>query len=136
MSTPSALPPPAAESLSAPTEGASGPAAQASVPTRDTIRHPATDTLDLAQVLRTVGDPLRLAMVRALASRGEQLCGDLGEALGLPRSTTSYHTRLLREAGLTRTRPEGTLRYISLRRDDLDRRFPGLLDVLVVAPDA
>jgi hypothetical protein len=29
-----------------------------------------------------------------------------------------------------RTRAEGTLRIISLRHDDLDARFPGLLDLL------
>ncbi len=45
-------------------------------------------------------------------------------------STCSYHLRLLREAGLTRTRAEGTQRFISLRRDDLEERFPGLLGVL------
>ncbi|WP_245604190.1 ArsR/SmtB family transcription factor [Patulibacter minatonensis] len=98
---------------------------------RDTIRHPETSTLDLAHVLRTVGDPLRLSMVRVLAAEGELLCGALGEHTGLPKSTTSYHTRLLREAGLTRTRQDGTLRYISLRSDDLESRFPGLVDVLV-----
>jgi hypothetical protein len=38
--------------------------------------------------------------------------------------------RMLREAGVTRTRPEGTLRFISLRREDLEQRFPGLIDVL------
>ncbi len=51
-------------------------------------------------------------------------------ALDLPTSTGSYHLRLLREAGVTRTRAEGTQRLISLRRDDLEDRFPGLVDVL------
>ena len=46
-------------------------------------------------------------------------------------STCSYHLRLLREAGVTRTRAEGTQRLISLRRDDLEDRFPGLVDVLI-----
>jgi DNA-binding transcriptional ArsR family regulator len=100
------------------------------IPPRETIRHPPKDALDLSQILRTVGDPLRLGMVRMLADRPEMLCGGLGEALGLPKSTGSYHLRLLREAGITRTRQEGTLRYVSLRRDDLEERFPGLIDVL------
>jgi DNA-binding transcriptional ArsR family regulator len=108
-------------------------AARAAVPVRETIRHPPKDALDLSQILRTVGDPLRLGMVRILAERREMLCGGLGEALGLPKSTGSYHLRLLREAGVTRTRQEGTLRYVSLRRDDLEERFPGLVDVLTVA---
>ncbi|MEV4418840.1 helix-turn-helix domain-containing protein [Patulibacter sp. NPDC049589] len=104
-------------------------------PARETIRHPATDTLDLAHVLRTVGDPLRLSMIRVLAAEGELLCGALGERMGLPKSTSSYHTRLLREAGLTRTRQDGTLRYISLRDADLESRFPGLVEVLVSQAD-
>ena len=36
----------------------------------------------------------------------------------------------LREAGITRTQAKGTERLITLRRDDLDERFPGLVDVL------
>lgn len=99
-------------------------------PARDTIHHPPADALDLAQALRTVGDPLRLEMVRTLADQGELLCGALGDQLGLPKSTCSYHVRLLREAGLTRTRQAGTQRFISLRRDDLESRFPGLVGVL------
>ncbi|WP_022928652.1 ArsR/SmtB family transcription factor [Patulibacter americanus] len=108
-------------------------AAPVVVPARETIRHPPKEALDLSQILRTVGDPLRLSIVRMLADGREMLCGPLGEALGLPKSTGSYHLRLLREAGVTRTRQEGTLRYVSLRRDDLEDRFPGLVDVLTGA---
>ena len=95
------------------------------------IPHPDADAIDLATVMRTVGDPLRLELVRLLADGAEQHCTALQSRLGLPASTGSYHLRLLREAGVTRTRAEGTQRYISLRRDDLDRRFPGLVDVLI-----
>ena len=105
--------------------------APAAAPARDTIRHPDAASLDLALVMRTVGDPLRLQMVRTLDAEGEILCGALGDRLGLPKSTGSYHLRLLREAGLTRTRQDGTLRYVSLRRADLEDRFPGLVEVLV-----
>ena len=55
----------------------------------------------------------------------------LEPTLDLPSSTGSYHLRLLREAGVTRTRADGTQRLISLRRDDLEARFPGLVDVLI-----
>ena len=96
------------------------------------IHHPAAGDLDLATILRTVGDPLRLQLVRELASTGaEPTCGQISESMGLPTSTCSYHLRLLREAGLTRTRAAGTERRISLRRDDLEQRFPGLVEVLV-----
>ncbi len=94
------------------------------------IPHPPAGSLDLATVMRTAGDPIRLEIVRLLADGSERACSDLQAQLGLPASTGSYHLRLLREAGLTRTRAEGTQRLISLRRDDLEARFPGLVAVL------
>jgi DNA-binding transcriptional ArsR family regulator len=94
------------------------------------IRHPPADQIDLATVLRTVGDPVRLEIVRILSDGVERNCGQMTDALGLPTSTGSYHLRLLREAGVTRTRAEGTERHITLRRDDLEERFPGLLDAI------
>jgi DNA-binding transcriptional ArsR family regulator len=99
-------------------------------PTREKIPHPAADALDLATIMRTLGDPVRLEIVRLLADDRPRVCGELSTALGIPASTGSYHLRLLREAGVTRTQARGTLRLISLRRDDLDARFPGLVDVL------
>lgn len=95
------------------------------------INHPDTATIELATVLRTVGDPVRLDIVRALAEGPELTCTMLQQALELPVSTASYHLRLLREAGVTRTRAEGTTRYMSLRRADLDARFPGLVDAMI-----
>ncbi|MGH3765056.1 MAG: ArsR/SmtB family transcription factor [Pseudonocardiaceae bacterium] len=97
---------------------------------RDKIVHPPAEVLDLATILRTVGDPVRLEIVRLLADGRSRLCGEISSALQLPPSTSSYHLRLLREAGVTRTRAQGTVRLISLRRDDLNQRFPGLVDVL------
>jgi DNA-binding transcriptional ArsR family regulator len=94
------------------------------------IHHPSTEDIDLATVLRTLGDPARLTIVRTLSRLGEQNCAALQAELDMPVSTCSYHLRLLREAGVTRTRASGTERFMSLRRDDLDRRFPGLLDAL------
>jgi DNA-binding transcriptional ArsR family regulator len=94
------------------------------------FHHPATSELDLPTILRTVGDPLRLTIVRILSDDRERNCSELSGALGLPASTCSYHLRLLREAGVTRKRAAGTEHWISLRRDDLEARFPGLLDVL------
>jgi DNA-binding transcriptional ArsR family regulator len=102
-----------------------------SAPVSERIHHPATAELDMARVLRAVGDPVRLAMVRLLADERERTCNELQAQFELPSSTGSYHLRLLREAGLTRTRAQGTERRITLRRDDLDERFPGLLDAIV-----
>ena len=80
--------------------------------------------------MRTLGDPARLEIVRLLADDRERMCNDISGMVGMPNSTCSYHLRLLREAGVTRARAAGTQRLISLRRDDLETRFPGLVNVL------
>jgi len=99
------------------------------MPVRE-IRHPPASELDLANILRTVGDPVRLEIVRVLSDDRERTCTAVGDIVGIPASTLSYHLRLLREAGVTRTRAEGTERHVSLRRDDLEQAYPGLLGVL------
>ena len=109
-----------------------GPMSTAASP-RERIPHPSVDALAHATILRTLGDPLRLDLVKLLADGREYPCGELADKLGLPASTGSYHTRLMREAGITRTRAMGTTRYISLRRDDLEARFPGLENVLLAS---
>lgn len=94
------------------------------------IPHPPTSALELATIMRVVGDPVRLQMVRLLSDGRPRVCGEISNALGLPPSTSSYHLRLLRDAGVIRSRAQGTLRLVSLRSGDLDERFPGLVDVL------
>jgi DNA-binding transcriptional ArsR family regulator len=94
------------------------------------IPHPSAESLDLATIMRTLGDPTRLEIVRLLGDGEERGCHDISTAVGLPNSTCSYHLKLLREAGLTRARAAGVQRWISLRHDDLEARFPGLVDVL------
>src|SRR3954470_10006571 len=96
------------------------PAMAATSSYHEKIPHPPGATLDLATIMRTVGDPVRLEIVRLLGDDRPRVCNELSTALGIPPSTGSYHLRLLREAGVTRTHAQGTLRLISLRRDDLD----------------
>jgi DNA-binding transcriptional ArsR family regulator len=98
--------------------------------TPERIPHPPTSALDLPTILRTVSDPVRLEIVRALADDQPRVCSQLQDLLGLPASTCSYHLKLLREAGVVRSRPHGTQREMTLRRDDLEDAFPGLLGVL------
>jgi DNA-binding transcriptional ArsR family regulator len=97
--------------------------------------HPEPDGVQLPRVLFALSDPMRLGMVRLLAGREAVNSLDLGP--GIPKSTVAHHTRILREAGVTRTRPDGRACWISLRRDVLDAKFPGLLDaVLAAEPEA
>jgi DNA-binding transcriptional ArsR family regulator len=76
---------------------------------------------------------MRLQIVRDLADGRERTCKSFD--LPVVKSTCTHHFRVLREAGVIRQRLEGTTRLNSLRREDLDHRFPGLLDsVLRAAP--
>src|SRR3954454_14741932 len=94
---------------------------------------PGADELELPAVLHALSDPIRLRIVRDLSDGGACNCGAF--AVPVAKSTLSHHLRVLREAGLTLTEPSGTQRVVSLRRADLDTRFPGLLDaVLAAAP--
>jgi DNA-binding transcriptional ArsR family regulator len=96
-----------------------------------TLLHPTSDELQLTSVMAALSDPVRVTIVHALATQGEMACGTL--ELGVSNATRSHHFRVLREAGLTQTRPEGTHRYVSLRRECIDERFPGLLDAVLAA---
>jgi DNA-binding transcriptional ArsR family regulator len=51
--------------------------------------------------------------------------------LPVSKSTGSHHLKVLREAGVVRAQIDGTRRYYTLRRDDLDARFPGLLSSVI-----
>jgi len=93
-----------------------------------TLEQPQIEAIDMAAVLHALSDPARLEIVRTLAAEGERQCGTFD--LGLTKATRSHHFKVLREAGLTHTRVVGTARHVTLRRDELDRRFPGLLDAV------
>ncbi|MBT2235091.1 helix-turn-helix transcriptional regulator [Nonomuraea sp. NEAU-A123] len=97
------------------------------------LPHPATEDIQLTEVLRALSDPVRMEIVIRLALRGEMTCTTAGDDLGVHKSTASHHYRALREAGVIMSKQEGRLKYISLRRADLDARFPGLLDSILSA---
>jgi DNA-binding transcriptional ArsR family regulator len=95
------------------------------------IAHPARRDIDLAAVLHALSDPVRLEIVAGLAGGEERACGSFDVAV--TKSTCTHHFRVLREAGLIRQRQKGTMRLNSLRRDDLEARFPGLLGTILEA---
>jgi DNA-binding transcriptional ArsR family regulator len=97
------------------------------------LPHPSIDQISLANVLAVLGDQTRLAVVGYLA-RNEGVAVNCGQFLDYGSKTNlSYHLAKLREAGVTRTEIRGTSRLISLRRADLDSRFPGLLDSIIAS---
>src|SRR6218665_3240038 len=97
------------------------------------VDEPDVNELTLAGVMAALSDPVRVAIVRRLGAEGELTCGTF--ELGVSKATRSHHLRVLREAGLTRTRVEGTHRYVSLRRADVDARFPGLFEAVLTAAE-
>lgn len=97
--------------------------------------HPDRDAITLQGVLHALSDPSRLAIVRALRESPDLSCNKAGPAPEMAKSTLSNHFRILREAGLLCSRREGTQYANALRLDDLDARFPGLLDTILKAAD-
>ena len=89
------------------------------------FKHPLVQDLTLERVLYALSDPVRLEIVRCLAGVVEASCGELDG--GRPKSSMSHHFRVLRDAGLVQTRSVGTTHMNSLRGDELETRFPGLL---------
>jgi DNA-binding transcriptional ArsR family regulator len=94
------------------------------------LHHPERDELELPAVLHALSDPHRLEIVRRLAEDAEpRPCGTFG--FEISKSTLTHHFRTLREAGVIQQQRVGTTKLTWLRRDDLDARFPGLLDAVL-----
>jgi DNA-binding transcriptional ArsR family regulator len=96
---------------------------------RAELPHPDVADIDLLDVLHALSDPTRMKIAQTLRRTSERLCGTF--AVGVTPSTLSHHFRVLREAGVIRQREDGNRRWTSLRRSDLETRFPGLLDQIV-----
>jgi DNA-binding transcriptional ArsR family regulator len=94
------------------------------------IHHPVRDEIDLGAVLHALSDPVRLKIVACLAA---EQCAQTTGSFDVPvsKSTCTHHFRVLREAGVIRQHQVGTARMNSLRMDDLDARFPGLLETVL-----
>lgn len=96
------------------------------------LNHPPEDSLSLERIFHALGDSARLTMFRKLAAKDGLACGEVCEVM--PRSTLSHHTRILREAGLIRSERQGKLIINRVRKDELERRFPGLMTLALTGP--
>jgi DNA-binding transcriptional ArsR family regulator len=101
----------------------------------DDVIEPAAADFQLTRILAALADPHRLATVRYVARQGESWCTQVMQEAGLAmsKSTFSHHLRILREAGVLTKRIAGAKGYTRLRKDDLDGRFPGLMDAILDA---
>ena len=87
----------------------------------------------LAETLKALAHPARLAIVRLLAERDECVCSEIVDDLSLAQSTVSQHLKALEEAGLVRGTVEGRSTCYCLNPeavraldDDLGDFFDGL----------
>jgi DNA-binding transcriptional ArsR family regulator len=96
------------------------------------LHHPDREEIELPAVLHALSDPHRLEIVRRLSEESEpRACGTFG--FNLAKSTMTHHFRILRESGVIEQKREGTTKLTWLRREDLDARFPGLLDAVLAS---
>jgi DNA-binding transcriptional ArsR family regulator len=96
-----------------------------------TLYHPSAEQIRLEDVLAAMGHPVRMQILRTLAQAGECTCKAV--PLEISKSTATHHWRVLREAGVIHQRPVGRTMLTTLRRDELEARFPGLLEVILGA---
>ena len=98
---------------------------------RPTLVHLDANEFDLLDILHALSDPTRMTIVQTLRAAPERACGTF--PVDVAPSTLTHHFRVLREAGVIRQREDGNRRWTALRSEDLEARFPGLLDAIMTA---
>jgi DNA-binding transcriptional ArsR family regulator len=72
----------------------------------------------MSTTFEVLAQPIRRSILDRLRD-GEQLVGELAEALGLTQPLTSKHLRVLRDAGLVTVRVDGPRRWYGVRPEPL-----------------
>lgn len=93
------------------------------------LPHPDPEAIDLSAVLDALRDPIRRAIVLMVAEEGEKRCSSFLHCA--TKTNLTYHVARLRDAGVVMVRAEGPARVVSLRREALEARFPGLLEAVL-----
>ena len=95
------------------------------------IQQPLRDDIFLPKVLHALSDPVRMEIVLKIARAGQVACGAFD--IPMPKSTLSHHFKVLRESGVVTSRREGNVLINSVRFDDLEARFPGVINTIISA---
>jgi len=96
------------------------------------IKHPRIEQVELTDIMYALADPTRLEIVVMLARAGKKLtCGEIN--LNRPKSSMSHHFKILRSAGLVETLIEGTEHMNSLRLEEVESKYPGVLNAVLKA---
>jgi DNA-binding transcriptional ArsR family regulator len=97
--------------------------------TSSPLIHPDVEDFDLFKIMSALTDEIRLTIVVTLAASPGLACSGFNR--DVTASVLTRHFRVLREAGLIRQHDVGTRRINTLRKDELDQRFPGLIDLVL-----
>ncbi|MCM3004065.1 helix-turn-helix transcriptional regulator [Priestia koreensis] len=93
--------------------------------------HPSVESFQLSKIFHALSEPNRLRIVRSIASKGEEVCTYYSYEFNIAKSTVSHHIKTLREAGIIKVRVDGSQHFYSIRMEDLNNRFPGLMETIL-----
>lgn len=93
--------------------------------------HPDVKDISIDGVLYALSDRIRRDIIFKLMGCDKKHGLNCSESCeGLSPSTISFHHKILREAGLIRSEKRGVEVINQARREDIDKRFPGLIDTV------
>ncbi|GHC12213.1 ArsR/SmtB family transcription factor [Cerasicoccus arenae] len=91
-------------------------------------QHPDLSDVALPAVMQALSDPCRISIVHALLKHEELACNEL--PVEVAKATLTHHMAVLREAGLIYTRVDGAKCLNSLRSEEFDKQFPGIISLV------
>ena len=97
------------------------------------LNHLSKEDISLLAILYALSEPLRFSIIEQLAKGEELTCGGFKLPFSKGKSTMTHHFKVLRDAGLIYTRVDGREHYTSLRRQDIEEKYPYLLDTLITS---
>lgn len=92
------------------------------------------DYAEIAKTMQALSDPRRLLIVDIL-SCGERCAAELQDALSMTQPATSYHMKLLADAGVITMRNEGKYVFYSLNHDRLQTFMQNFKNLTEAKPD-
>ncbi|WEK47507.1 MAG: helix-turn-helix domain-containing protein [Candidatus Andeanibacterium colombiense] len=100
------------------------------------LLHPSIEDVQPEAILHALSDPVRVAIFAGITRTAcGQTCtsfASVGDRV-IPKSSLSHHFKILREAGLIRSQRQGVEMRNTARCDEVNGRFPGLLQAILDA---
>lgn len=75
---------------------------------------PVEEIAKLTELFKLFSDPTRLRILHALVEAGDLCVGDIAAVVGAPETSVSHALRLLRMAGVVRSRKDGRMAYYAI----------------------